>query len=262
MQWVFVINSNVFHCSSNASKGKLFHSIKLIGGLWKHHVHFDNHSILQLVLNPQIKLKILKSNPESIWTSICTNKTIQFNLYTKTVNSKELLERCLSRITTDRASRDLSWPHWPSSLFYYSLCFEAVFCLLKTLTLCFLISYFFFPFSIKLLQFFHFLHTTCLLLILFTMFSNCGFLLMPQTELLKKKTLHVTDIPLTIYTCRLLQQHDAVGLQSGLWVVNSCPFRQIFYQFFSKKSLCSFFCCCLFFFNHCLNIRRHLSVLR
>lgn len=121
---------------------------------------------------------------------------------------------------------------------------------------------FFFPFSIKLLQFFHFLHTTCLLLILFTMFSNCGFLLMPQTELLKK-TLHVTDIPLTIYTCRLLQQHDAVGLQSGLWVVNLCPFRQIFYHFFSKKSLCRFFCCCfIFFFYHCLNIRLHLSVLR
>lgn len=203
---------------------------------------------MQPVLNPQIKLKILKSNPESVWTSICTNKTIQFNLYSKTVNSKELLERCLSRITTDRASRDLSWPCWPSSLFYYSLCFTAVFCLLKTLTLCFLISLFFFsPFSIKLLQFFHFLHTTCLLLILFTMFSNCGFLLMPQTELLKKKTLHVTDIPLTIYTCRLLQQHDAVGLQSGLWVVNLCPFRQIFYQFFSKKSLCSFFVVVLFF---------------
>lgn len=69
---------------------------------------------------------------------------------------------------------------------------------------------------------------------------------MPQTELLKKKT-HVTDIPLTIYTCRLLQQHDAVGLQSGLWVVNLCPFRQIFYQFFSKKSLCSFFVVVLFF---------------
>lgn len=205
---------------------------------------------MQPVLNPQIKLKILKSNPESVWTSICTNKTIQFNLYSKTVNSKELLERCLSRITTDRASRDLSWPCWPSSLFYYSLCFAAVFCLLKTLTLCFLISLFFFsPFSIKLLQFFHFLHTTCLLLILFTMFSNCGFLLMPQTELLKKKNSSCHRHPFDYLYLSLIATAWCCWFTVRLVGRKFMSFPANLLSVLLQKELVQFFCCCFIFFT-------------
>lgn len=61
----------------------------------------------------------------------------------------------------------------------------------------------------------------------YSQFSNCKFLLISRLTELLEKALSCHRHPFD-YTCRLLQQHDATGLQSGLWVVNLHPFPQTF----------------------------------